>query len=74
MKKFFTFCNLLFQKRLLGLSFILLLCNNAFGPTFCRPVSNTNSVTGICIGSNVTNPTGAYDNDTGLTTFFIRWG
>jgi len=69
MKKFFTFCNLLFQKRLLGLFFLLLLCNNAFGQTFCRPISNTNSVSGLCIGSGVTNPTAAYDNDAGLTTF-----
>jgi len=69
MKKFFTFCNLIFQKRLLGLLFLLLLCNNAVAQTFCRPVSNTNSVSGICIGSSVTNPTAAYDNDAGLTTF-----
>ncbi|KIQ22269.1 hypothetical protein RT99_08770 [Flavobacterium sp. MEB061] len=69
MKKFFTFCNLLFQKRLLGLFFLLLLCNNAFGQTFCRPVSNTNSVSGICLGTSVTSPTAAYDNDAGLTTF-----
>ena len=69
MKKFFTFCNLLFQKRLLGLFFLLLLCNNAIAQTFCRPVSNTNSISGLCIGSSVTNPTAAYDNDAGLTTF-----
>jgi len=69
MKKFFTFCSLIFQKRLLGLLFLLLLCNNAVAQTFCRPVSNTNSVSGICIGSSVTNPTAAYDNDAGLTTF-----
>jgi gliding motility-associated-like protein/uncharacterized repeat protein (TIGR01451 family) len=68
MKKIFTFCNLLFQKRLLGLFFLLLLCNNAVAQTFCRPVSNTNNVSGLCLGSDVTNPTGAYDN-AGLTTF-----
>ncbi|MEZ0131576.1 hypothetical protein AB9T88_18090, partial [Flavobacterium sp. LBUM151] len=62
MKKFFTFCDLFFQKRLLGLFLLLLLCNNAFGQTFCRPVSNTNSVAGICVGTSVTNPTAAYDN------------
>jgi hypothetical protein len=74
MKKIFTFYNLLFQKRLLGLFFLLLLCNNAFRPTFCRPASNTTSISGICIGSSVTTPIVAYDNDAGLTTFFIRWG
>ena len=74
MKKIFTFCNLIFLKRLLALFFLLLLCNNAFEPTFCKPASNTNSISGICIGSGVTNPTVAYDNDAGSTTFFIRWG
>ncbi len=69
MKKIFTFCNLLFQKRLLGLVLLLLFYNNAIAQTFCRPVSNTNSVSGLCIGSSVTNPTGAYDNDAGFTTF-----
>ena len=69
MKKIFTFCNLLFQKRLLGLVLLLLFYNDAIAQTFCRPVSNTNSVSGLCIGSSVTNPTGAYDNDAGFTTF-----
>ncbi|WP_264537174.1 gliding motility-associated C-terminal domain-containing protein [Flavobacterium sp. N1736] len=69
MKKFFTFCDLLFQKRFFGLVFLLLIGNNVIAQTFCRPVSNTNSVSGICVGSSVTNPTAAYNNDAGLTTF-----
>ncbi|WP_029269575.1 T9SS C-terminal target domain-containing protein [Flavobacterium sp. KJJ] len=69
MKKTFTFCDLIYQKRLLGLLLLLLFCNNSFAQTFCRPVSNTNSISGICIGSSVTNPTAAYDNDPGFTTF-----
>ncbi|WKL48482.1 gliding motility-associated C-terminal domain-containing protein [Flavobacterium pectinovorum] len=32
-------------------------------------MSNTNSVSGICLGTSVTSPTAAYDNDAGLTTF-----
>jgi gliding motility-associated-like protein/uncharacterized repeat protein (TIGR01451 family) len=69
MKKKFTFYDLILKKRLLSLVFLLLLCNKNFAQTFCRPVSNTNSISGLCIGSSVTNPTGAYDNDAGLTTF-----
>ncbi|QOG01502.1 gliding motility-associated C-terminal domain-containing protein [Flavobacterium sp. MDT1-60] len=68
MKKKFTFYDLILKKRLLSLVFLLLLCNKNFAQTFCRPVSNTNNVSGICIGSSVTNPTAAYDN-AGLTTF-----
>ncbi|MBF4519335.1 hypothetical protein IRZ71_23555 [Flavobacterium sp. ANB] len=70
MKKFFTFCDLIFQKRLLGLFFLMLLCTNSFAQTFCRPVSQTNSQGGlICVGLNVDSPASAYDNDAGLTTF-----
>ncbi|MDR7212369.1 gliding motility-associated C-terminal domain-containing protein [Flavobacterium piscis] len=70
MKKFFTFCNLIFKKRLLGLFFLLVLCNNAFSQTVCRPISQTNSQGGLlCIGLNVDSPANAYDNDAGLTTF-----
>jgi gliding motility-associated-like protein len=70
MKKFFTFCNLIFQKRLLGLLFLLSLCSNAFAQTVCRPISQTNSQGGLlCIGLNVDSPASAYDNDAGLTTF-----
>jgi len=74
MKKIFIFCNLLSQKRLFALLFLLLLCNNAFGQTLCKPVSNTNIISGMCIGSSVTTSIVAYDNDAGLTTFFIRCG
>ncbi|MDW8850618.1 hypothetical protein SD960_10975 [Flavobacterium sp. MMLR14_040] len=74
MKKLFAFCNSLFQKRSLGLLFLLLLCNNAFEQNFCRPGSNTNSICFKGIGSGVTNPTVDNNNDAGLTTFFIRWG
>jgi gliding motility-associated-like protein/uncharacterized repeat protein (TIGR01451 family) len=70
MKKFFTFCNLIFQKRLFGLFILLLLCNNAFSQTVCRPVSQTNSQGGfLCIGLNVDSPANAYDSDAGLTTY-----
>ncbi|QSW89520.1 gliding motility-associated C-terminal domain-containing protein [Flavobacterium endoglycinae] len=69
MKKNFTFCSLSFQKRLLGLLFLFLLCNNAFSQTLCRPVSQTNSEGGLlCVGLNVDSPANAYDS-AGLTTF-----
>jgi gliding motility-associated-like protein/uncharacterized repeat protein (TIGR01451 family) len=70
MKKKFTFCNLDYQKRLFGLLFLFLLCSNAFSQTVCRPISQTNSQTGVlCLGLDVDNPTRAFDNDPGLTTF-----
>ncbi|WP_456312665.1 Ig-like domain-containing protein [Pseudomonas shirazensis] len=70
MKKFFTFCDLIFQKRLLVLFFLLLLCSNSFAQTVCRPISQTNSLGGLlCVGLNVDSPASAYDNDAGLTTF-----
>ncbi|MHC0440466.1 Ig-like domain-containing protein [Flavobacterium sp. 3-210] len=70
MKKIFTFCNLIIKKRLLGLLFLFLLCSNAFAQNVCRPVSQTNSQAGLlCVGLDVSNPTLAYDNDPGLTTF-----
>ncbi|WP_166925676.1 immunoglobulin domain-containing protein, partial [Flavobacterium poyangense] len=69
MKKNFTFYDLHFMKRLLGLLLLLFLSNKTFAQTFCRPVSQTNSVSGVCVGSSITNPTAAYDNDPGLTTF-----
>ncbi|MFH7011375.1 gliding motility-associated C-terminal domain-containing protein [Flavobacterium sp. FlaQc-52] len=69
MKKNFTFYDLHFMKRLLGLLFLLFLCNKTFAQTFCRPVSQTNGISGICVGSSITNPTAAFDNDPGLTTF-----
>ncbi|MBE8724124.1 gliding motility-associated C-terminal domain-containing protein [Flavobacterium hungaricum] len=70
MKKNSTFYDLAVHKRLLGLLFLLLICNKSFAQTFCRPVSNTNSISGLaCIGATLTNPTGAYDNDPSLTTF-----
>ncbi|KQX15503.1 gliding motility-associated C-terminal domain-containing protein [Flavobacterium sp. Root420] len=70
MKKKFTFCNLDYQKRLFGLLFLFLLCSNAFSQTVCRPISQTNSQTGVlCFGLDVDNPTRAFDNDPGLTTF-----
>ena len=70
MKKNFTFCNLNYQKRLFGLLFLFLLCSNAFSQTVCRPISQTNSKTGVlCIGLDVDNPTRAFDNDPGLTTY-----
>ncbi len=68
MKKNITFYDLILKKRLLGLLFLLFLCNENYAQTFCRPLSNTNSISGICIGSSVTNPTLAYDS-AGLTTF-----
>nr|WP_144213923.1 gliding motility-associated C-terminal domain-containing protein [Flavobacterium panacis] len=70
MKKNFTFFDLIRYKRSLGLLFLLLLCNKNFAQTFCRPVSNTNSVAGLaCVGATLTNPTAAYDNDPSLTTY-----
>ncbi|MFD1605774.1 gliding motility-associated C-terminal domain-containing protein [Flavobacterium artemisiae] len=70
MKKNFTFYDLTIHKRLLGLLFLLLICNKNFAQTFCRPVSNTNSITGLaCIGATLTGPAAAYDNDPSLTTY-----
>ncbi|MEN2399852.1 hypothetical protein GKZ90_0008700, partial [Flavobacterium sp. MC2016-06] len=70
MKKKFTFYDLLFTKRLLGLLLLLLVCTNSFGQTFCRPVSQTNSQGGLlCVGLSVASPASAYDNDAGLTTY-----
>jgi gliding motility-associated-like protein/uncharacterized repeat protein (TIGR01451 family) len=70
MKKNFTFCNLNYQKRLFGLLFLFLLCSNAFSQTVCRPISQTNSQSGLlCLGLDVDNPTRAFDNDPGLTTY-----
>jgi gliding motility-associated-like protein/uncharacterized repeat protein (TIGR01451 family) len=62
MKKTFTFYDLILKKRLLGLVFLLLLCNKNFAQTFCRPTSNTSSIGGVCLGTTeITNPTLAYD-------------
>ncbi|KAF2331387.1 Ig-like domain-containing protein [Flavobacterium daemonense] len=70
MKKKFTFCDLFIKKRLLGLLFLFLLCGNVFSQTVCRPVSQTNSLGGLlCLGLQVNNPTLAFDNDPGLTTY-----
>ncbi|NWL01345.1 hypothetical protein DM790_11000 [Flavobacterium collinsii] len=70
MKKNFTFFDLIRYKRSLGLLFLLLLCNKNFAQTFCRPVSNTNSIGGLaCVGATLTSPTAAYDNDPSLTTY-----
>ena len=69
MKKTFTFCNLNFQLRLLGLLFLLFISTNSFSQTICRPVSQTNSEGGIlCVGLNVNSPANAFDS-AGLTTF-----
>ncbi|CAI2767756.1 Ig-like domain-containing protein [Flavobacterium collinsii] len=65
MKKNFTFYDLLVKRRLLGLFFLLLLCNKNFAQTFCRPISNTSSRAGVCLGTTeVLNPTFAYDAST----------
>ncbi|TDW52015.1 gliding motility-associated-like protein [Flavobacterium sp. 270] len=70
MKKNFTIYDFFFTKRLLGLLFLLLVCTNSFGQSFCRPVSQTNSVGGLlCVGLNVDSPANAYDNDAGLATY-----
>ncbi|WP_369615737.1 gliding motility-associated C-terminal domain-containing protein [Flavobacterium sp. CFS9] len=62
MKKKFTFYDLLMKRRLLGLIFLLLFCNENFAQTFCRPISQTNSRAGVCLGTTeVLNPTFAYD-------------
>ncbi|MFW0736132.1 gliding motility-associated C-terminal domain-containing protein [Flavobacterium sp. T12S277] len=68
MKKNFTFYDLLVKRRLLGLLFLLLFCNQNFAQTFCRPISHTSSRAGVCLGTTeVLNPTLAYDAST--TTF-----
>ncbi|WP_264529829.1 gliding motility-associated C-terminal domain-containing protein [Flavobacterium sp. N502540] len=65
MKKKFTFYDLLMKRRLLGLIFLLLFCNENFAQTFCRPISQTNSRAGVCLGTTeVLNPTFAYDANT----------
>ncbi|URC11141.1 gliding motility-associated C-terminal domain-containing protein [Flavobacterium sp. B183] len=65
MKKNFTFYDLLMKRRLLGLIFLLLFCNENFAQTFCRPISQTNSRAGVCLGTTeVLNPTFAYDANT----------
>ncbi|WP_202703235.1 gliding motility-associated C-terminal domain-containing protein [Flavobacterium sp. UGB4466] len=65
MKKKFTFYDLLMKRRLLGLIFLLLFCNENFAQTFCRPTSQTNSRAGVCLGTTeVLNPTFAYDANT----------
>ncbi|WP_228515071.1 hypothetical protein [Flavobacterium sp. MR2016-29] len=65
MKKTFTFCDLIYQKRLFGLLFLLLFCNNTFAQNFCRPTSHTSSSGGVCLGSTeINNPTFAYDAST----------
>jgi gliding motility-associated-like protein/uncharacterized repeat protein (TIGR01451 family) len=70
MKKIFTFCNLILEKRLFGLLFLFLLCSNAFSQSVCRPTSHTDSEGGLlCIGLDVDSPANAYDNDAGLATF-----
>ncbi|MFC0077236.1 hypothetical protein ACFFLS_09290, partial [Flavobacterium procerum] len=70
MKKKITIYDLSIQKRLLGLLFLLLICNKNFAQTFCRPVSNTNDISGLaCVGATLTSPAAAYDNDPGLTTY-----
>ncbi|OIV41794.1 hypothetical protein, partial [Flavobacterium johnsoniae] len=62
MKKKFTFYDLIVKKRLLGLLFLLLLCNKNFAQTFCRPASHTSGVGGVCLGTtDITNPSFAYD-------------
>ncbi|MFD2939263.1 Ig-like domain-containing protein, partial [Flavobacterium notoginsengisoli] len=62
MKKKFTFHDLLFKMRLLGLLFLLLFCNKNIAQTFCRPVSHTSGIGGVCLGTTeITNPTLAYD-------------
>ncbi|AWK05411.1 hypothetical protein HYN56_14665 [Flavobacterium crocinum] len=70
MKKNFTFCNLKYQMRLLGLLTLFFLCNNAFSQTICRPVSQTNSTGGglLCLGVDVNSPANAYDS-AGLSTY-----
>ena len=63
MKKNFTFYDLIVKKRLLGLLFLLLLCNTNFAQTFCRPASHTSGIGGVCLGTTeINNPTFAYDS------------
>ncbi|MFH6948586.1 gliding motility-associated C-terminal domain-containing protein [Flavobacterium sp. FlaQc-51] len=62
MKKNFTFYDLIVKKRLLGLLFLLLLCNKNFAQTFCRPTSETSGIGGVCLGATeIINPSFAYD-------------
>jgi gliding motility-associated-like protein/uncharacterized repeat protein (TIGR01451 family) len=68
MKKKITFYDLILKKRLLCLVFLLLLCSKIHAQTFCRPVSQTSGVSGLCVGTTVSNPNDAFDS-AGLTTF-----
>ncbi|MWB96931.1 hypothetical protein GON26_21430, partial [Flavobacterium sp. GA093] len=67
MKKKLQIFDLFCMKRLLGLLFLLLLCNNALAQTFCRPISETHGASGICVYS-ITDPGLAFDS-AGLSTF-----
>ncbi|WP_109746180.1 Ig-like domain-containing protein [Flavobacterium araucananum] len=68
MKKNFTFYDLIVKTRLLGLLFLLLLCNKNFAQTFCRPASHTSGIGGVCLGTTeIINPTFAYDSS--LSTY-----